>query len=150
MTRAALGALATALRDEAPRAAMLGRALAGQCRAATQFEDLAAAPSWAGWAPAERVRLGQRAALAAIAPSLAVSIDGSWLGQFAKRAGDDALDWAIRCGATETIAPFNAVDLDAVGASALRAAVPVSLRDLIAPAGPEYGVPAAALAAALA
>lgn len=153
-TRAGLGERATAIMGSegpAARAAVLGRLLAGAPRSGAQFEDLAAAPDWLGWPVERRQRLGRAAALASIAPSLAASVDGRWLGGLAKMAGDDLLDWARMLPVTEAaLSAFAADEIDRVGASALRDAVPGSLRDRAAPPAPGAGVPATALTAALA
>ncbi|TRW17372.1 hypothetical protein [Glacieibacterium frigidum] len=151
MTRATLGERATAIqRKSGGRAASLERLLAGSPRNAALFEDLMKAPDWLGWENARRQRLGRAAALAAIAPKLAASVDGRWLGALAKTAGDDLLDWARTLPAPHAAIPaFAADEIDAVGASALRDAVPVSLRDHAAPHAPDAGVPEAALTAAL-
>ena len=152
--RAAVGVLATAIRrgDATPRAAMLGRKLENKARSPSNFGDVEAAPEWLGRAAADRLALGRRAALAAIAPAIAKSVDGGWLGGLAKIAGDTALDWAAALDVppTSTMPRFAAHDLDAVAASALRAGVPPSLRDHAAPRGRAFEVPAGALAAALA
>lgn len=153
-TRATLGAHAAAIqRSSGPgaRAASLERLLAGVPRSGARFEDLAPAPEWLGWSAERRERLGRATALAAIAPALAASVDGRWLGGLARAAGDDLLDWARALPVTDpAIPPFASTELDRVGASALRDAVPPSLRDRAAPRAPDAGVPPHALAAALA
>lgn len=153
-SRLALGALAAAIeRNQHPgaRAAALGRQLAGTLRGATRFDDIVAAPAWLGWSAADRLRLGRHAALAAMSPQLAASVDGRWLGGLAKIAGDDVLDWArTQATAGPSVAAFAAADLDEVASSALRGALPISLRDLVAPPARDFGVPDGALALALA
>ena len=155
--RTRLGAMAKALLAgdaPSPRAAMLGRTVAGQERAAVPLQALADAPAWLALPQAERHRLGHRAALAALGPELGRSIDGKWLGGLAQVAGEAALDWAATVeGATVRLPRFEADALDAVASNLLRSAVPIALRDYAAPervgTNFDHATAAAALATAL-
>ena len=136
--RMALAANAMALAtDPLPRhAAALSRRLAGRPRPALRIADVASMPEWLRLTPTERQRLGNRAALALIAPAIAASVDGCWLGGLARIAGDDALDWANRIAphVSASAAPFDATALPGIAAAMLRNAAPAALRDHVAPA----------------
>ena len=138
--RARLATIAAALAGDGQdaRAAALGRALAGKVRASVRFEDVANAPEWLTLSLPERRRLGHRAALAAIAPALAASVDGAWLGGLAQVAGEDELDRAMALAprAAMTLPVFRADELEVVAGGLLRAAAPAALRDF---AGPDTG-----------
>ena len=138
--RARLATIAGALAGDGQgaRAAALGRTLAGKVRAAVSFQDVANAPEWLTLPASERQRLGHRAALAAISPALAASVDGSWLGGLAQVAGEDELDRAMALApkAAMALPVFRADELDAVAGGLLRAAAPAALRDF---AGPDTG-----------
>ena len=132
--RTTLGAIAAELAGDrvTRRSAMLARVLAGRPRRAVTIEALASAPEWLRLDTAARRQLGQRAALAAIAPAIAHSVDGSWLGGLARVAGDAAIDWAAKSGGSDQIMPaFSGDQLDAVGAGLIRAATPAAFRGFV-------------------
>ncbi|MGY4397511.1 hypothetical protein ACVWZA_002705 [Sphingomonas sp. UYAg733] len=58
--------------------------------------DLATVPVWLRGTREAHRRLALRLALLSIAPVLASSIDGRWLGAIATLAGEEMLDWAIQ------------------------------------------------------
>ena len=131
--RARLGVNAWALLAAgpiAPRAAALGRALAGTPRAATPVEAVAATPDWLRLDAASRRRLGRRAALGLIAPRLATTIDGDWLRGLARVAGEADLDWAMQRATPSpaSLPHFDGPALDGVANAVLAAATPPPLR----------------------
>lgn len=141
--RASLAAIGRDLAREAGdrRATALLRSLQGGVdEAPSELSDLAEAPDWLRAPRAAQREVARRAALLAMAPMLATSIDGAWLGSLAELCGEDVLDWAIgHADAVEGAAmPRTAPDqLDAAGFGLLRAALLPSLRPLLdwAPAG---------------
>ncbi|QJU59903.1 hypothetical protein HL653_21075 [Sphingomonas sp. AP4-R1] len=154
--RHTLAAIGTALlaRDGGPgerRAAALRRRLAGGPATALSFEDLPAVPSWARLPHAARRQIAHRAALASIAPTLAVTIDGAVLRDHAAVAGEEALDWAIaqadRLPADAGLPAVDAAGLDARGLALMRATLPENMRCLVDP-GAEPIDPPRALAEA--
>ena len=73
------------------------------------------------------MRLAVRAALVAMAPAIAASIDGDWLRELARRAGDSALDAAIALAPDVPgggVAAVAGDAIDALGFDLMRAAVP--------------------------
>lgn len=83
----------------------------------------------------EQTRLAHAAALASLAPMLAASIDGDWLGGLAKVAGEDLIDWAIElpdCGGELELAPVDPKRLTGHGFGLLRAGLPPALRAYVA------------------
>lgn len=94
---------------------------------AASFADLASAPGWL-LRPRDTVsQLALSAALIAMAPALAASIDGNWLRALAERAGEDTLDHAIALAGSGPGAGMPAVPaeaLEALGFDLLRAALP--------------------------
>jgi len=150
--RAALAASGRALaaaRGSAAERRGAGLGAANADAPPTRFDALLDAPDWLGWPAAERRRLAHAAALASIAPALAQSIDGAWLGALAKVAGEDLLDWAVSLGegADGPSAPvrLRPDELEVRGLAVLRADLPPALRGLL-PAGepPAGAVPGAA------
>ena len=133
-----LGAIATDLlgSDRATRrVARLERVLAVAPRPALTLEDLAAVPTWLRRPVEARRALAHQAALLGIAPALARSIDGRWLGALAAAAGDATLDRVRALGESEMRLPvFAAHELDGVAAGIMRANVPARLADYAAPA----------------
>lgn len=113
------------------------------------FADLARAPGWLRRAPGDLTALASWVALIAMAPALAASIDGDWLGDLAKRAGAPALDHAISLadqipgGGTGAV---PAETIEGLGFDLMRAALPVPLRPYLAWAGSANAVVARRLA----
>lgn len=130
--RARLFRLAGAL---SPPGARLRR-LAGQRWTAISFGDLAQAPDWLALPVADRARLARLGALAALAPALARSIDGRWLGRLAAEVGPDDLDWAIGLGARAPAEPaddWRTRPLDELGPALLAAALAPALGARLGP-----------------
>ncbi|MBI1682727.1 hypothetical protein [Caulobacter hibisci] len=75
-----------------PRAARLGRRLAGRAAAPARFDDVAAMPDWAGWPAPRRESLADFAAACACTAALQRCIDGRRLARVARRIGEPALD----------------------------------------------------------
>ena len=133
--RASLGAIGRdmALLGGDRRATALLRSLEGEPAGdgLSDLGDLAAAPDWLR-APRERQRMLARAAgLLALAPLLAASIDGAWLGALAELCGEDAIDWAI--GHADAAAGTRTVQLapdmlEPAGFGLMRAALRPGLR----------------------
>jgi hypothetical protein len=97
----------------------------------SRFADLLRAPEWLRWPRAAQEQLAQVVALRSVAPALAGSINGAWLGALAKAAGEDAVDWAIAAGMDRAQAegqPVAPGELAARGFAILRAALPPGLR----------------------
>ena len=117
------------------RAAMLTRPPGDPPPAA--FDLLNQAPEWLRFSPERQTRLAQLVALRSIAPALAASIDGAWLGTLAALVGEPALDWAI-AGASAADGPSDATlapaDLAPTGFSMLAAHLPPELRAYLAAA----------------
>lgn len=146
--RARLGAIAADLQAGTTRAAALERILAGQPQVAVTVDDVAAAPAWLGLAIDDRRRLARRAALAALGPALANSIDGGWLRGLAAVAGSEDLDRGMAIGEhlPELLPAFRGDELDSRADALLRAAAPAALQDRVAPAAPGPRIdPAAAI-----
>ncbi len=109
------------------RAEALRRATA---RPAARMADLDMIPAWLPDTPAARARFIDTAGIAAIAPELARVIDGTILRKIADRLGPDLVDWALRVGpdvaaASAEVSPDP--DIDGVGATVIRTALPDSL-----------------------
>lgn len=135
-------------------AALLARA---EMPPPAQFERLSAVPDWLRWSPERQMALANAVALRAIAPALALSIDGGWLGGLARVAGENALDWAVARGAehpnaqSKTSTALVPDDLTAVGFATLRAALPLDLRGYVhGPAAEPLPADAAIIAEAVA
>ena len=121
---------------------IMGRGTPGEQRAAalltpstdtppSNFADLLGAPEWLRWPRGRQERLAQVVALRSVAPALAGSIDGAWLGALAEAAGEDAVDWAIAAGmdrAQDAGQPVAPGELAARGFAILRAGLPAGLR----------------------
>lgn len=99
------------------------------------FADLARAPAWLRGSREELTALARMVALIAMAPALAASIDGGWLGELAELAGEPALDRAIAL-APEVPAgglpPLSAEAVDGLGFDLLRAVTPGALARYLA------------------
>ena len=148
---ARIGATLTALAGERGdrRARIVGTP---RRQPAATFADIAAAPAWLHASRDGLTRLALRAALTAMAPALAASIDGGWLRELAGRAGEGALDHAIAAAATIPDGGVPAVAIaatDALGFDVLRAALPPALHRYLdwAPAGDRPVPPAVAAVA---
>ncbi|KQT35020.1 hypothetical protein ASG29_02490 [Sphingomonas sp. Leaf412] len=116
---------------------------------ATGFADIAAAPVWLQSPREELTRLALRAALIAMAPALAASIDGGWLRELAALTGEGALDHAIALAPSIPDGGIAAVPVDAtkaLGFDVLRAALPPALHRYLdwAPGGEAPCPPAVA------
>lgn len=99
-------------------------------RPAACFRDIAGAPDWLRLPREEQRLLAIRAALLGMAPMLAGSIDGEWMGELAKLAGEATLDWAIAQAGDVPGAGLSAIPADevpAAGFALLRAALPAPL-----------------------
>ena len=99
------------------------------------FEDLARAPAWLRRSRTELTALAQAAALIAMAPAIASSIDGGWLGELAERAGEPALDRAIALAARVPaggLPPVSATTAEGLGFDLMRAALPRALSRYLA------------------
>lgn len=98
------------------------------------FARLHVVPDWLRWSRDKQAALARAVALRALAPALAASIDGSWLGRLARVAGEEALDWAIASAGDQSETPgdtdetFVPEDLTAVGFATLRNKLPDDLR----------------------
>ena len=105
--------------------------------AAPRFADLALAPDWLRASRDDHARLARMAAVFALAPALAASIDGAWLGRIARAAGEQALDRALAF-ASDTpaggVATVPAEDIEALGLDLLRATLPPVLHSYLDPA----------------
>lgn len=102
---------------------------------AASLADIARAPGWLLQPREALVLLAVTAALVAMAPALAESIDGGWLRELAEKAGDETLDHAM------SLAPFmshnsaDAISADKTepfGFDLMRAALPLPLRPYVA------------------
>lgn len=96
--------------------------------------DLAAVPVWLRGTREAQRRLALRVALLSIAPALASSIDGRWLGAIATLAGEDMLDWAIQLADTingTKDAPVAPAKIEARGFALLRSQLNPALRDYL-------------------
>ena len=119
-----------------------GQALLGvRADAPASFADLARVPRWLRCSPSGLVDLARRAALIAIAPALAASIDGAWLGELADRAGEPALDRAIGLAdelPTDGLSPLPAEHIDGLGFDLMRATLSGAIQRYLAwaPTGP--------------
>lgn len=123
--------------------ALLGRRPTGP---GASFADLAGAPTWLRRHREELTRLARAAALVAIGPAVAASIDGAWLGELAERAGETALDRAIAAAPRVPgggVASQPTAALDGLGFDLMRAALPSALRRYLDWA-PRGSVPASA------
>lgn len=151
MTRDELGAVARDLRRGDTRAAALARVLAQRPRRALPLAALTAVPAWLRIDPDARARVARRAALAGIAPLIARSVDGAWLGGLARAAGDDALDWAAGQPGPQRLEPFDGSRLGAIADGLIRAATPAALHDFVESGEPgiEPGAAASLLEAAM-
>ncbi len=98
--------------------------------AATTFADLARAPDWLQRPRPALLRLATAAALVAMGPAVAASIDGAWLRELAARAGDEALDRAIGVAGHVPGGGVGGVAVDgieALGFDLMRATLPPAL-----------------------
>lgn len=117
------------------------RALLGPVREEPlSFADLARAPAWLRRSRDELTALARSAALIALGPAIAASIDGAWLGELADSAGAEALDRAIALAPRAPeggLPPLPADAVEGLGFELLRAAAPAPLRRYLAwaPAG---------------
>lgn len=114
-----------------------GRALLGEQHAepAASFADLARAPDWLRRSQPELLELAQGAALIAMGPAIAASIDGGWLGELVARGGDLALDRAIEVAPRVPdggLPPLSAEAVEALGFDLMRAALPLALHRYLA------------------
>ncbi len=122
-------------------AALLGQ---GKSQAETSFADLALAPLWLRRPRDDQRRTAVRVAMMAMAPTIAASIDGEWLGQLARLADENLLDQAI---AGTDVAPdggLGSVPADQVetaGFDLMRATLPAALQAYLdwAPGGVAVG-----------
>lgn len=92
----------------------------------TRFSDLTDAPVWLRQSRAALEALANRAALVAMGPAIAASIDGAWLGDLARRAGEPALDRAIAAAARVPgggIPPLPGDAAEALGFDLMRGAL---------------------------
>lgn len=99
-------------------------------RAAAGFADLATVPDWLRLPRNAQRHVAVRAALLAMAPALAASIDGEWLGDLSRRIDDATLDWAIERAPAVPGTGHSAIPADAVevtGFALLRSALPAAL-----------------------
>lgn len=115
------------------RGAVLLRSLRGEREAAVAIGDIASVPGWLRLPLAAQRRIGRLAALVSIAPHLANSIDGAWLGGIAAVAGDAAVDWAIdqQVALEMVLPPVTGDALAARGSALLQASLPAALRGLV-------------------
>lgn len=98
---------------------------------APTLQDIADAPSWLLRSAEDRGVLARRAALLSIAPALATSIDGAWLGQVAETCGEAELDLVIASASntdTDELPTCPADALEARGVALMRRALPQRLR----------------------
>ena len=119
-------------------------------RPQVSFADLAAVPVWLRRPRPAIVRLACEAALVAMGPAIAASIDGAWLGALEKRTGEAALDTAI--GASGAVpggglAVVHEDQVDALGFDLMRAALPLTLHRYLEWAPTGHHAPDPALAA---
>lgn len=101
----------------------------------TELADLKQAPAWLRRSRPELTALVGRAALIAMAPAIAASIDGGWLGDLAECGGEPALDAAIALAGEVPNGGLLPVSADAVaglGFDLMRAALPSPLRRYLA------------------
>lgn len=155
VTFAAIAADLVALRGAADERRAAGLLPLSDDSPTADFVDLLSAPAWLRWPREAQTRLAHAAALRSIAPLLAGSIDGAWLGALAVVAGEETLDWAIGwgedipCLSDAAIAPDT---LAAHGFATMRAALPPGLRAYLewAPLGASATANSLALADALA
>ena len=92
-----------------------------------RFADLRSVPDWMRCPREHQTKIAHAAALASLAPLLAASIDGEWLGGLAKVAGEDLVDWAIDlpdASGEASVAPVDPALLAAHGFGLLRASLP--------------------------
>lgn len=115
------------------RADRLRRRLAGHEDRGISLAELAALPDWIT-ARESQVAIARRAALLSMAPALAASIDGGWLGALAAVAGEGAVDDAIamadRIG-DAGLPPLPADELERHGFALLRATLPPHVARLL-------------------
>lgn len=139
--RAALAAIGRDLLAQADDAgARRGAALLGspgprRSVPRASFADLSAAPPWLRRSRDEQRRVATRAALLAMAPTIAGSIDGEWLGDLARATDDATLDWAIGFAAGVPdggIAAIAAPEIEAFGFDLMRATLPPMLATYLA------------------
>ena len=122
-----------------------GRALLGeqQPETAASFADLALAPEWLRRSQPDLLELAQAAALIAMGPAIAASIDGGWLRELVARGGDLAMDRAIAKAQRVPdggLPPLPAEMVEALGFDLMRAALPPALHRYLSWA-PGGGVP---------
>lgn len=113
------------------------------------FAMLSLAPGWLRSGRDAQRGLAQAAAVFALAPALAASIDGAWLGSIARLAGEVALDRALAVGADTPGGGAGEVPadaLEALGFDLMRAALPEELRSYLNWAPTRGDVPPSALA----
>jgi hypothetical protein len=117
------------------------RALLGPIREEPlSFADLARAPAWLRRSRDDLAALARSAALIALGPAIAASIDGGWLGELANSAGEESLDRAIALAPRAPeggLPPLPADAVEGLGFGLMRAALPPALRRYLAwaPAG---------------
>lgn len=139
--RAALAAIGRDLlalrgdRSERCRSAFLASPSDTQALRSASFNALAASPAWLRLPREAQRRVAARAALLAMAPTLAQSIDGEWLGELARASDEEALDWAIALAADvpEGGAPAIAArEIEGAGFDLMRGVLPPSLTGYLA------------------
>ena len=136
--RAALARIGTSLSALAgDRGERRARALVerGAAMAPATFADLAGAPDWLQRPRPALLRLATVAALVAMAPAVAASIDGGWLRELAARAGEEALDGAIALAPEVPgggVAPVAVDAIEALGFDLMRARLSPALHRYLA------------------
>ena len=105
------------------------------------FAALAGAPAWLRRPRPQLIALADAAALIAMGPAIAASIDGDWLGDLAAHAGEPALDRAIALADRVPdggLSPVPADAVEALGFDLIRARLASPLRRYVAwaPGGP--------------
>ena len=98
--------------------------------APASFSELSAVPDWLRLPREDQSGIARRAALLAMAPALATSIDGTWLRDLATFVGDDGLDSAIAQAHDipgDGLPAVPASALEATGFALMRAALPDAL-----------------------
>jgi hypothetical protein len=117
------------------RATALRLSLSGSARPAIPLAALIALPDWLRLPRQAQAKLARDAALASISASLARSIDGSWLGAHAARAGEAAVQRAIdadpAAAERRALPPIDADGLEPRGFALLAALLPDDARPLL-------------------
>lgn len=99
------------------------------------FADLSLAPVWLRRSRPQLIALANAAALIAMGPVIAASIDGDWLGDLAAHAGEPALDRAIALAGDVPeggLPPVSADAAEGLGFDLVRAVLPSPLRRYVA------------------